>query len=83
MTAPTLRLTQETISDNRYRARLRLEGDGMPQEVDDDNQSRPHQGIEQHIPAQFNKPYTQLAKKPKGKVVLSFICQHPWDYVIF
>lgn len=33
------------------------------------NQSRPHQGIEQHIPAQFNKPRTQLAKKPKGKVV--------------
>lgn len=37
--------------------------------VDYYNQTRPHQGIEQHIPAQFNKPRAQLAKKPKGKVV--------------
>ncbi|MAU00227.1 MAG: hypothetical protein CL608_24065 [Anaerolineaceae bacterium] len=29
----TLRLTQETIAENRYRARLRLEGDGLPQEA--------------------------------------------------
>jgi hypothetical protein len=29
----TLRLTQETISENQYCARLRLEGDGMPQEA--------------------------------------------------
>jgi hypothetical protein len=29
----TLRLTQETISPNQYRARLRLEGDGLPQEA--------------------------------------------------
>ena len=29
----TLRLTQETIAENRYRARLRLEGDGPPQEA--------------------------------------------------
>jgi len=33
------------------------------------NQARPHQGIEQHVPAQFNQPRTQLAKKPKGKVI--------------
>ena len=33
------------------------------------NQARPHQGIEQHVPAQFNQPRIQLAKKPKGKVV--------------
>ena len=37
------------------------------------DQSRPHQGIEQHIPAQFNKPRTQLAKKPKGKVIATSI----------
>ncbi len=30
---PTLRLTQETIQENQYRARLRLEGDGPPQEA--------------------------------------------------
>ena len=30
---PTLRLTQETIQENQYRARLRLEGDGLPQEA--------------------------------------------------
>ncbi|MBK8930887.1 MAG: CHAT domain-containing protein [Chloroflexi bacterium] len=30
---PTLRLTQETIAENQYRARLRLEGDGLPQEA--------------------------------------------------
>lgn len=29
----TLRLTQETIAENRYRARLRLEGSGPPQEA--------------------------------------------------
>jgi transposase InsO family protein len=33
------------------------------------NQSRPHQGIEQHIPAQFNKPRAHLSKRPKGKVI--------------
>ena len=33
------------------------------------NQSRPHQGIEQHIPDQFNKPHAQLCKKPKGIVI--------------
>jgi transposase InsO family protein len=33
------------------------------------NQSRPHQGIEQHIPAQFNKKRENFVKKPKGKVV--------------
>jgi transposase InsO family protein len=33
------------------------------------NQSRPHQGIEQHIPTQFNKPHTHLSKKPQGKVI--------------
>ena len=37
--------------------------------VDYHNQSRPHQGIEQYIPAQVNKPRTQLTKKPKGKVI--------------
>lgn len=30
---PTLRLTQETLDNNRYRARLRLEGDGPAQEA--------------------------------------------------
>jgi hypothetical protein len=30
---PTLRLTQESLDTNRYRARLRLEGDGPPQEA--------------------------------------------------
>lgn len=37
--------------------------------VDYYNQSRPHQGIGQHIPAQFNMPRAQPAKKPKGKVI--------------
>jgi transposase InsO family protein len=33
------------------------------------NQSRPHQGIDQHIPTQFNKPRIHLSNKPKGKVI--------------
>ncbi len=37
------------------------------------NQSRPHQGIEQHIPAQFNKKRTQLAQKPKDKVIVTLV----------
>ena len=51
--------------------------------VDYYNKSRPHQGIEQHIPAQFNKPRTQLAKKPKGKVIATPILNglhHTYTY---
>ena len=32
------------------------------------NQSRPHQGIEQHIPARFSQPRPQMTNKPRGRV---------------
>ncbi len=33
------------------------------------NRSRPHQGIDQYIPAMFSQPRPPLANKPKGKVI--------------
>ncbi len=33
------------------------------------NLSRPHQGIEQHIPKRFGEPCPSLSNRPKGRIV--------------
>ena len=49
------------------------------------NQSRPHQGIDQHIPARFSEPRPQMTNKPKGKVIATPVLNglhHSYGYAV-